>query len=405
MTARPAKDRLRGLVVDAFGAASERVPLALRNATSDRARLFRSAMGIGFAVLLMLMELGFHSAFLNGATVVIRALDGQLFVVSSQKFHFGGSYPFPRARILQAAGVSGIESVRPLYAAWQGALLKNPQTKQLNNVQVLAFDPDRPVFTLPEINDRLEALKLSGAIITDSRGRPFLGRFAVGTETELARTRVRVVGTAPFGPDFFVNGSVIMSDRNFLRIFADRHRPGGTLTEAEVGVVKLRPGADPLLIQKKMTRLLPDDVRVLTRTRFLAMQDHFESKVAPIGPIFGLGTVIGFAVGMLITYQILFADLSDQLPQYATLKAIGYGRLFLVATVAEQALIYGLAGYGPAWVVANILFRIIGGITLLPLHADPGLTIESLALTLGMCLVSGLIVVRRVIDLDPAEVF
>ncbi len=381
------------------------VPLAWRNLVSDPGRMLRAAMGIGFAVLMMLMQLGFRGAFMDSATSVIRALDGDIFIMNPEKNRFGTKETFPRAQLYQAQGVDGVASVRPLYAEWSDTLLKNPQTGQTFNVQVLAFDPDQPVFFSSEINQHLDALKQPGTVIADSRGRRFLGDFEPGLETELGRTRVEVIGTAPFGPDFLVDGTFIMSDRNFLRIFASRNRTDPKLTRVEFGIVKLQPGADVIEVQKALTKVLPPNVMAVTRAEFLAIEEAYQSGVAPVGPIFGLGTVIGFIVGMLISYQILFADLSDQLPQYATLKAIGYGRSFLMGTVVEQAVLYGLAGFIPAWLVAFALYWVASEITLLPMQITFEITLKSLILTVGMCIASGLVVVRRVIDLDPAEVF
>ena len=37
-----------------------------------------------------------------------------------------------------------------------------------------------------------------------------------------------------------------------------------------------------------------------------------------IGFIFGLGVAMGFIVGIVIVYQILYSDVSDRLAEYAT---------------------------------------------------------------------------------------
>src|ERR1041385_6202111 len=98
-----------------------------------------------------------------------------------------------------------------------------------------------------------------------------------------------------------------------------------------------------------------------------------------------MGTIVGFVVGMLISYQIIFTDLSDQLPQYATLKGMGYGNFYLVRVVIGQAALSALAGYVPAWLLCLLVYRVIGEIALLPLHMTLELTLLSLGLTLGMC--------------------
>ena len=118
-----------------------------------------------------------------------------------------------------------------------------------------------------------------------------------------------------------------------------------------------------------------------------------------------MGTIVGFVVGMLISYQVTYTDLSDQLPQYATLKAIGYRTGYLLRVVLEQAALNALAGWVPAVLVSILLYRVIGKVALLPLHMTAKIVFVSLGLTLGMCLISAAIAVRRVATADPAEVF
>lgn len=142
-----------------------------------------------------------------------------------------------------------------------------------------------------------------------------------------------------------------------------------------------------------------------TKAEQIALEIAFQNSVSPVGPIFMLGAAIGFIVGMIIAYQILYTDLSDQLPQYATLKAIGYRNSYLVQVVLAQAAFYALAAFLAAWAAGIVLFHLIGEIALLPLRMTAGIALAILALTLGMCLLSGLLAVRRVLAADPADVF
>ena len=138
---------------------------------------------------------------------------------------------------------------------------------------------------------------------------------------------------------------------------------------------------------------------------WLAFETAFQDSGTPVGPIFMLGTAIGFIVGMMISYQILYTDLSEQLSQYATLKAMGYENAYLVKVVLEQASFYALVAFLPSWLLGVCLYYIIGEITLLPLRMTFGISVETLALTIGMCVLSGFLAVRRVLAADPAELF
>ena len=47
------------------------------------------------------------------------------------------------------------------------------------------------------------------------------------------------------------------------------------------------------------------------------------------GLIFGSGLVVSFIVGIMVLYQTLATQITRQLPQFATLKAIGYTNRYL----------------------------------------------------------------------------
>jgi putative ABC transport system permease protein len=128
-------------------------------------------------------------------------------------------------------------------------------------------------------------------------------------------------------------------------------------------------------------------------------------KSTPAGYIFTMGVAVGFLIGVFICYQILYTDISDNLPQLATLKALGYHNRDLVRLVLTQAALLGMLGFFPAVVMTFGLYSTLTAIT----GIVTKLTIARVALvfilTLGMCFVAGLLAVRRAIAVDPAELF
>ena len=381
------------------------VPLAWRNIMSDKRRLLRSTSGIMFAALLMLLQLGFRGAFLDSALQVIHQIDGDIFLTSSTKFRFGRKDPFSRRQLYAARAVAGVASARPIYAEWTISLWKNPQTHKTYNAQVLAFDPDQPVFLFTEVAQHLPELRQPDTALSDRRARRFYGFANAGTVTEMAHRDIRIIGSFSLGPDFTTDGTLIMSDRSFLKFFAAHVLAEGELADVEFGVVKVQPGHSIEDVQRNLKQALPNGVTVRTKQEQLTLEMAFQNSVSPVGPIFMLGTTIGFLVGMMISYQILYTDLSDQLPQYATLKAIGYGNAYLVRIVLTQASFYALCGFAPACIIGAFLYYLIGEIALLPLHMSTAIIFGTFALTVGMCLLSGALAVRRVLASDPAEVF
>jgi putative ABC transport system permease protein len=386
----------------AAGARPRAVPLARRNLLANKPRFLRSASGIGFAVLLMLMQLGFEQAFFDSSLEVIRGLDGDIFIQSSHKYQFATRDPFPGAELDTARKVSGVASVQPLYADWFDFFWKNPFDSKIFLVRAFGFDPDMPVFLFPEVNSSRDKLKEADTVLVDRRARRFLGMDREPADAELNGAKVKIVGSFALGPDFQSDGTVMMSDRSFAGLLRG---PAGNPSDVDVGVIKVGPGDDPSTVQQELRKALPNTITVFTKPELVEFERKFQAAVSSAGPIFAMGTIVGFVVGMLISYQVTYTDLSDQLPQYATLKAMGYRTGYLLRVVIQQAAFNAFAGWLPAWLLSILLYYAIGRFALLPLRMSVGVTVLSLGLTLGMCLISAVLAVRRVIKADPAEVF
>ena len=378
------------------------VPLAWRNLLANKPRLLRSSGGIGFAVLLMLMQLGFERAFFNASLEVIRLLDGDIFLQRASKYRFATKDPFPAHALDAARAVPGVATAWPLYADWHHIFWRNPADGKDFLVRVFAFDPGQPVLSLPELDANLTDLRNLDTAIVDRRGRRFLGMDPPPPAAELNGSKIKIIGSFALGPDFENDGTVVVGDRTFAKLL-----PGlrGGPPDVELGAIKLMPGSDPTAVQQAITAAVPAEVAVLTKAQLLELERKFQADVSSAGPIFVMGTLVGFIVGMLIAYQIIYTDVAEQQPQYATMKAIGYRTRYLVQVVLEQATLSALAGWVPAVLVSVLLFRIVGQLALLPLHMTVELALVSLLLTLGMCLLSAVLAVRRVISADPAEVF
>jgi len=335
---------------------------------------------------------------------MIRQLDGDLFVMRASKYRFGSEDPFAPRDLDPARNVSGVASVAPLYASWQRFFWKDPQGDNSYLVQVFAFDPEHPPFLLSEVKGQSGKLKDADAVLVDRRARPFLGMGGDARETELNGRKVKIVGSFALGPDFMASGTVMMSDRSFAGFLAGSPDNLAGLP-IEFGVIKVQPGTDVSGVERAVAAALPAEVRVLSKTELIAFERAFQADLSSAGPIFWMGTFVGFIVGMLISYQIIYTDLSDQLPQYATLKGMGFRTGYLIRIVFEQAALSALVAYVPAWLLTVFLYWAIGNLALLPMQMTLQLTLVSFGLTLGMCLLSAGHVVRLVIAADPAEVF
>jgi putative ABC transport system permease protein len=167
----------------------------------------------------------------------------------------------------------------------------------------------------------------------------------------------------------------------------------------------LEPGVSPERVRDAIRAVVPGDVVVLTRAELSRREQDYWMATTPIGTIFSFGAVIGFVVGAIIVYQILFADVSDHLPEYATLKAMGYSNRYVSWVVIQQAVILSLLGFLPGAVICIWLYGLVGEATRLPMTLSWERGLGVLALTVGMCAISGMLALRKVRALDPADVF
>ena len=380
-----------------------RIPLAWLQLAHEPLRLLAATAGIAFAVILMLMQLGFEDAMLSSAGVQFAHMSSQLALVSPQYEHLLTFAGFPERRLYQCLAIDGVDSVEPVYlgqAPW-----KSPWTRRERTILMIAFQPRPGYFDLAGVDQNLGALKQDDTLLFDRRARPEFG--PVGHEldaghrviTELAGRRIEVVGSFTMGTSFGVDGTVIMSDRSFFRLLNYR-KPDSV----NVGLVRLKPGFDAERVRTQLAAALPADVHVVTHEGLIDLERTFWSTNTPVGFVFQLGLSIGMLVGCVIVYQILYTDVSDHLQEYATLMAMGYRDRYLHGVVIQESLILSVFGFLPGLGISMLLYHFAEDATLLPLKMAPGRVALVYGLTLVMCALSGVFAMRRLRRAAPAEI-
>jgi len=380
------------------------IPLGWLQLKKEKLRLLVATAGVGFAVVLIFMQLGFRTALFVSAVRFHTSFDYDIVLISPKTAYMINPESFSRRRLYQAAGFSAVESVSPVYmslAPW-----KNPTSSGTRAIFVVGFNPSQHVLNLPAVNANLDKIQLPDVVLFDELSRPELGpvpelfKARQTVETELINRKISVGGLFQVGTSFGLDGSVVTSDLNFLRLFPSR--PEGLI---DLGLIKLEPGVDPDLMRDTLDEALPDDVIVLTRQGYKDREVAYWNSTTPIGYVFTFGVIIGLVVGSIIVYQILFSDVSDHLAEYATLRAMGYPMSFLIGVVLQEAVILSVLGYLPAFAITLGLYRMAGDATRLPLEMSVERGVAVLMLTVVMCAVSGLIAVRKLRSADPAEIF
>ncbi|PIG94065.1 ABC transporter permease DevC [Gloeocapsopsis sp. IPPAS B-1203] len=380
-----------------------RTPLAWRQLLKEKTRLLVALAGIGFADMLMFVQLGLLDSLLDSATKPHQNLHADLVLINPQFQTLIDVKSFSRIRLQQALAVDGVASVRSLYTG--NAQWRNPDTLLNRGIMVWGIDPVNPAFNFPEINPHLDQLKQLDRLVFDRASRPEYGAIAElvkqqGTlQAQVNNRTVQTVGLFTLGASFGADGNIITSDSTFFRLFPERQPD-----QIDVGLMNLEPKADVETVKAALQASLPNDVKVMTPQEFTQIEINYW-ETGGTGFIFGQGVVVGFIVGIVIVYQILYSDVSDHLPEYATLKAMGYSDRYLLTVLMQEALLLAALGFIPGFLLSLGLYQITYMATLLPIAMKLERAAFVLLLTIIMCSVSGAIAMRKLQSADPADVF
>jgi len=380
------------------------IPLAWLQLTHEKVRLIVALAGIAFADILMFMQFGFRDALFESAVVLHQQVRGDVFLISPESNALIAMDTFSDRRLYQALGVEGVEAVYPMYIGF--ALWKNPANGRTRSIMAMGINPRQNILNFPGVQANLHKITREDVVLFDSLSRPEFGpipelfRRDGRVETEAAERRLTVAGLFEMGASFGADGNILISDINFLRLFPERDR--GAI---DIGIIQVRDGFDPERVVARLQTELPEDVLVLDRAEFIQFEKSYWQDSTAIGFIFTLGAGMGFIVGTVIVYQILYTDVANHLPEYATLKAMGYSDRYLLGVVFQEAIILAFVGYLPGFGLSSFLYVLTQNATNLPVIMTVDKATLVLVLTVVMCFVSGAIAVRKLSAADPADIF
>ncbi len=360
-----------------------RTPLALYNLRHQLARTVVSTSGVGFALLLVFMQLGFQGAVSHTAVNVYEHMKFDLLIRSTDYAHLYEPGRIPINSLRVAGGLDGVREVVPMWIGLQNwrslPPLNNPKRlasyrTQFLPLAIMGVRPSDIVFDRNEITESQYLLASDHNVLVDDSTRPDYGplngrRFTSEDkerQAEMGGEQFKIVGVFKLGTGLAANAAVLTSDRGF-----DRAVPWDAGSLVSFGLVRLAEDASVRTVQEQLRarlgKLGPGDsiptVDVMTRDEVVRWERQRWLWQTPIGLIFQLGVALSLLVGAAIVYMVLATDVTDRLPEYATLLAIGYSHRYLCAVVLTQAITLGTCGFLLSWVVSEILYRITEGVS------------------------------------------
>ncbi len=392
-------------------------PVSIRNLLDGGWQTVLSISGISFAIILIFMQLGFLGAVLDTAVLFYNNLEFDLVVRSPDYYHFSDPKTVARENLRIIENVEGVADVRPFHislARWSYAE-KSVQRGML----VMGVSNEGQTFSVVgskvEIPD-LGLLTDDRSILVDLKSRPeFLGfdnsrRFSdsdIGLRIEMNELECEIAGHFKMGTGLAANGAAILNERAFQRIF-----PGYGNDRVAIGLVQLDDSAalTPSAVKDRIERAMKNGsdvpaVEILTRREAIQRERMHWVANTPVGFIFLTGVIMSFFVGAIIVFIVLSADISKQIGEYATLKAMGYKDSYLYRVVVEQAIILALASYFASLAISLLLYKVVGDAANLPITMTTNRQLIVFGSSVLMCCVSAAIAMKKLRKADPADLF
>lgn len=409
-----------------------RTPLVFKNLSHQLARTIVSIGGIMLAIVLMFMQMGFAGAVGDTATMVYDRMDFQLVIRSPDYLHLFEASTVDDSVPRAIAALPGVHDVRTLdtflggysrvldkaklpdgesYDSEPKSLTGQFTTSESRGIAIFGIDLSKPAFTMDELRKKLPEIKMPTRVLIDRKSSkdfiPENGKtFSdddIYTSAEVNGVRVTIAGTFEMGTGLAAAGAIIVSKDEFQRLTSGINR-------GRTSLVLIRCEEDQVLpiksaIEERLKTIGYDHLSVLTEQEVIQAEKRRWVDETPVGMIFRWGVVLAVIVGAVICYMVLASDVIAKLPEYATLKAIGYSNRFLSMLLIKQALTLAICALIPAYFLSLLLYWL----TSIGVGVDINMTFSRVliitGLSLGMCVAAGLIAVRKLAKAEPASLF
>lgn len=371
------------------------VKLAYRNLFHDRLSFAVTIVGIVFSVVLVAVQTGIYLGSEKKISAILDAAPADLWIVPLGT----KSYDDPtqlsgreRHMALSTPGVANAEDMVVSFAKWRKPAGGHTTILLVGSEAV----SDSPLPWNIQAGSRA-ALEAPNTVAIDQSYFPDLGIDGLGSEAEINGANVEVAATTKRIRSFTTLPFVFTSIENARRL------AGVEQNQATYERVLLSPGADIETVRTEISNRLPD-TEVLTQYEFVKRSQSYWLFQTGAGAALIAGAVLGLIVGIVIVAQTLYSSTKDHINEFATLRALGAGRGYIVKVILLQAVLSGFIGFSLGFLLSLGVIRAAQD-TKLTVIMTPELAVTLFAVTIGMCVFAAISAIVKVVRIDPAVVF
>jgi putative ABC transport system permease protein len=378
--------------------------LAWRQLVSKRKSLLATISGNVVAFILIFMQLAFEQGIYAAGTSLHHILQADAVMINPASINIGRMRPLNRATygsLLAHPSISEAAMISTTVASWRSPLdgLQRPAL-------MLGIPIDRDVIAPQWAADwNTSQLEIPGTVLFDQEARPELGGEVIpkilsgksGFEFQINDHVVQPKQIYPFRFPICTEGTIITSLETFNYIMAS---PSEATTALLISL-KDRSMHSMRRTVARMNRDLPPDAQIFTKKQWIKRETKFWAENTPVGILFRFGVFIGACVSSVFIYQILLSDITAHLSEYATLRAIGYGRWYLRRVVFFQGLFLTVISCPLAMIVSSVLIRLWTNFTKIPLTLTAANILGVIGLGLAVASLSALLATKELACADP----
>jgi putative ABC transport system permease protein len=374
--------------------------VAIRMLTGDRVKFLGLVFGIAFSTLLITQQLTiFVNLLMRGASAVHDVPTANIWVMDPVGRTSDVTLPMPSTALDKVRGVPGVAYAVPLLRS--GATVRTPEGN-VEGVTVIGLD-DATLIGLPRemIEGQREDLAAPDSVFIDGVGaNKLFGKTTgvVGTRLELNDRRAIIAGVVEATPTFTAGVNLFTRYSNALNFVpGTRNRMTFVLVQTDAGIAP-----------KEVVKSIEARTGLRARTSEDFAQDGIDFIVETTGiPInFGITVVLGAVVGIAIVGLTFSLFIRDNIKQFGALKAIGVTNGTIRIMVAAQSGLVALIGYGIGLFMAvAFISGSSGSDAFKGFYVPWQIPVITAGIILVMIFLTGLIALRPVLKMEPAEVF
>jgi len=378
--------------------------IAIRMLIGDKLKYYGLVAGLAFASFLIAQQASIFTGYSTRTTAWLNDTQGiDLWIMDPQVEFTEDSKPMSLSILSRVRGVDGVAWAVPMFKGYIKMRLPDGDLRQ---TRVIGIDDETLIGGPPEmVEGELGDLRQDKAIFLDQA--ELEGSFRldhvtpsrvlqVGDVVSMNDSEARVAGIFRRAKEFFWE-PMVYTTFSRARQMAPQERKMLTYVLA-----KGKAGESPTQVAEQVRNAT--GMMAYTADGFRELTLWYTLEKTGILINFGITIGLGFIIGVLVSGQLLYNFILDNVRHFGALKAMGATNLMIAQMVMLQAFLAGAVGYGIGlgFAGAGGFFLGDGGLAFRMTWHIPVFGAVSIVLC---CLAAGLLSVMRVFRVEPAIVF